>query len=100
MTEKVERIGIRLFGRFGEFIETDSALREFVDDFGTLRRVRPFFPKLRCCWIKSAHLFGGIVGELQNAQLFSIRIKFVNKMRSDLDVTFIEIIFPEIGRAS
>src|SRR5207244_6805859 len=48
VAKKIERIGVRLFCCFSEFIKADSALRQLVDDLRAVRRICPFLAQLWC----------------------------------------------------
>ena len=60
-------------GGLGQLVEVDAALLQRRDDLGPLVRVAPAWRAARRGRIQRAHLLGGVVGELDDAELLAVR---------------------------
>ncbi len=93
MAEEVERIGVGLAGLGGDGLEIDAALGQLLDNLGALGVVGPAGAEVFRAGAEGADLFGGVVGEFDDAELFSVGVELVDQFGGDLDVTTIEVEF-------
>ena len=93
MAKQVERVGVRLARLRGDLREINAALGQLLDDVGALAGISPAGAQFVRAGAERAHLLGGVVGELDDAKLFAIGIKFVDEFGGDFHLAAVEIEF-------
>ena len=86
MAEEVERVGVGLAGLGGDGLEINAALGQLLDDCGALLRVGPAGAEVFQAGAEGADLFGGVVGELDDAELFAVGVELVDEFGGDFDL--------------
>ncbi len=91
MAQQVERVGVRLAGLGGHLLEINAALGKLADDVGALIGIGPADAQFVRAGAERPHLFGGVVGELDDAELLAVRVEFIDEVRGNLDLAAVEI---------
>ena len=98
VAEQIEGIGVGLCCGRGEFVEDNAAL--FQDAMMAARSSASlhFDREIHRGRIDAPHFLTGIVGEFLHAELFAIRVEFVDEVCHDFHPTIIYIVFARLSR--
>ena len=94
VAKQIEGIGLRLPGGVGQLFEYHPPFGQPLDDLGTPFGVGPLGAQFRRGRAEAADLLRCVIGVVDNAQLFPVRVEFVDEMRRDLDAAAVEVEFP------
>ncbi len=83
MAKKIEGIRLRLVGGRPQLLETDASFFKPVDDFGSLFGVRPPFTQISGRRVESSYLLAGVIGVLDDTELFPVEVEFVDQVCGD-----------------
>ena len=91
VTDQVEGVGVGLVGGLGQMVEVDSAFGQTVDDFATPLWVGPFAAQFGGVAVQRADLVRRVIGELDDAELRTVGVEFVDKVGRDFHLAAIEV---------
>jgi len=74
--------------------EINAALCKLVDELGPLGRIEPVGTELVRTGTQRPHFLRGVVGELDDAQLFAVGVEFVDQFSRYLHLAGVEVEFP------
>ena len=81
-------------------LEINPTLGKLLDDFDALVGVGPPDAQFVLAGAERPHLFGGVIRELDDAELVAVGIKFVDEFGGDFDLSAVIIKFPALAEAA
>ena len=93
MAQEVKRVGVGLACLQGHLLEINAALGQLLDDFGTLAGVGPTGAQFVRAGAKRPDFFGGVVGKLDDAELFAVGVEFMDQFGGNFDLAAVKVIF-------
>jgi len=91
VAKKIEGIRLRLVGGRPQLIEADAPLFKTFNNFGSLFGVRPPFMQISGRRVESSYLLSGVIGVLDDTELFPVEVEFVDQVCGDLNLTLVEV---------
>ena len=93
MAQKIERVGLRLARLRRDLREINAALGQLLNDVGALAGIRLAGAQVVRAGAERPHFLGGVVGELDDAELLAVGVEFVDEFGGDFHLAAVEVEF-------